>query len=517
MRVPARPELVPALLLRPGMRRRSAWPWISIGVGVAVAIGGGGCGGGGAGVDAAPAADADTTLCAGRPCLTEIRDLTDWTAVSAGYAGQRCDFVEDGKYLAPATAAATLPEIVFQDVEVHRLHLDFMTQVLPEYFGGLTPQAYQALVQHRATRAYWAGALYRLVDEAGATEGYAFDVITDPTNWDEELTEIEVGEVKALLETRFHLPLVYAPTTENAIATARAFTAVPTHFSRACQFVTCATAGVDCIEVPTSVPLCGRFMEGRTIQTEYARRARLTANAGTYDLPRELGSHVVPAIFGAGELGPTRIPITPASATATYTVTDYGPYRGHDYVQAFVAGTHTIELGWSVSLPEAGGGLLLAEPYISRNVWASAALDGSTLYDDLIALSSCTSADLQHWRVDGAMAGGDGFAIDFQYEPPAAGSGPLFPTRGRVTLGGQTATVTDYFGLAYAGEHHNWNNQYWVVFDAPLTYLGHAIHGLWLDETPYQSQLESAHTLDASLQPLDLLAVTSYAVAPVAP
>ncbi len=67
----------------------------------------------------------------------------------------------------------------------------------------------------------------------------------------------------------------------------------------------------------------------------------------------------------------------------------------------------------------------------------------------------------------------------------------------------------------YAGEHHNWNNQYWILFSPPITYAGHPISGLWLDEHAYMSQLEAAWTLDASLEPLDRLTVTGYAVGPV--
>ena len=84
-----------------------------------------------------------------------------------------------------------------------------------------------------------------------------------------------------------------------------------------------------------------------------------------------------------------------------------------------------------------------------------------------------------------------------------------------MTFGGQTTTVTDYFRLVYAGVHHNWNNQFWILFDPPVTYGGHAVSGLWIDEEAYMSELEAAHTLDAALQPLDRLDVTSYAVGAV--
>ena len=470
--------------------------------------------GGGGNPDAPPPPDADTTICAGKPCLTSIDDTADWAFVSAPLGGERCDFSEDTKYIAPATSAAALQEVVFHDVKAHRYHIDFMTQELPQYFGGLSPEMYQAIIQRRATRQYWAGAVFRLVDIGGATIGYGFDVIVDPTQWEEELTEAEVAGIKAQLEARFHLPLVYAPTTQEAIYAAYGFETVESHFPRSCWITQCDTPGVDCVEIPSTVPLCGHFMEGRTIEAEHTWKGRLTAVAGTYDLPRGAGTHTVPAMFGAGELGPTRTPITPIGTTATYTVTQVGQYWTRDYAQRFRvgSGTQQFELTWGIQLPENGGGFLLEEPHVGGHFWAQGGIVGSTQWEDRVQFSSCTAESFDHWRIVGTMAGGDGFTIDFQYEIPGAGSGPLFVTRGQVTLGGQTATVTDYFDLVYAGQHHNWNNQYWVLFDAPLTYQGHPIHGLWLDEMPYQFMLEEAHTLDAQLQPRDLLDVTTYVV-----
>jgi hypothetical protein len=479
--------------------------WLAIGL---VAT----CGGGG-GDDGDDGDDTgETGVCRDKPCSTSIDNADDWAFVSGPHTGTRCDFIEETKYLAPATATAALQDVVFQDVEAHRFHLEFMTQVLPEFFGGLTPQMYQQLVQRRATRQYWAGAIYRLTDASGADIGYGFDVIFDPADWNEQLSEAEVVAVATLLEAHFHLPLVYAPTDNEAIFSASSFTMVETHMPRQCQHTTCQTPGVDCIVVPTAVDLCGHFAEGRTVQAEHAMKARLTANAGTYDLPRGLGTYDVPAIFGTGVLGPSRDPITPVGG-GRYEVTDVGGYTYRRYEQTFSTGGRTLELGWDLWLAEGGGGFLLEEPWVG-DMMAYGELVPMQSFDERLHLSSCTAENLEHWQIDGTMAGGDGFTIDFRYRFPFAGSGPLFATRGRVTLGGQTATVDDYFSLVYAGEHHNWNNQYWVLFASPLTYAGHPVHGLWIDEQPYQFELEAAHTLDANLQPLDLLAVTAYTVAP---
>ena len=174
--------------------------------------------------------------------------------------------------------------------------------------------------------------------------------------------------------------------------------------------------------------------------------------------------------------------------------------------------TGPIELRWELSLPPDGGGFLFAEPFLGDHFGAMLGDPAATTQDVLTQLGSCTSESLEPWRVRGALADGGGFQIAYRYQPPFAGSGPLFPTRGEVTLGGQTAVVDDYFRLVYAGEHHNWNNQYWVLFATPVTYRGHAVHGLWLDEAAFTSELDAAYTLDAAQQPLDTLDVTSYVV-----
>lgn len=456
--------------------------------------------------------DPETGVCADRPCRTSIASVPDWTAVSDVHAGARCDFSEETKYLAPASASAALQEIVFHDVKTHRLHHEFMTRALPEYFGGLPAQMYQAIVQRRATRQYWAGAIFRLRDASGASTGWGFDVIVDPTTSAERLTETEIAAIEALLETRFELPLVYAPTTRDAIDDAQSFVAVTKHMPRACQLTTCTNTAKDCVLVPAAISLCGHFMEGRTAAVEHSRKARLAAVPGGHELPREVGMHSVPPLFGAGELGPSRIAITPMPGNASYEVQQLSNYVVRTYQQSFRAGTQTLDLSWSIPFPEAGGGFQLAEPHVQGNMQATAALDGSVDYDDLVSFQSCAATNLDAWRITGTLPNSDGFFVDLRHVVPGAGSGPLFVTRGEVKLGGQTAVVDDYFRLVYAGEHHNWNNQYWVLFDAPLTYGGHPVHGLWIDEEAYQSNLEAAWTLDANRQPLDRLTVSSYSV-----
>lgn len=450
----------------------------------------------------------ETGVCAGRPCLTWIDNLADWTVVSAPHLPDgRCDFLEDAKFLAPATADAALQAIVFQDVGVHRLHLDFMTQALPEYFGGLAPETYRQIVQRRATRQYWAGVLFRLVDARGATTGYGFDVVTERT-YDERPTEAEVQVIASQLATRFRLPLVYAPVDGDAIAAAGNFEA-EVHLPRACEQIACATAGVDCIEVPTGFALCATFQEGRDAETELAAKARVTVTATSVDLPRAPGRYEVPAIFGAGEVGAARVALIPDGTTARYAVEDQGGFRLRGYHQRFTLAGAPYEVSLAVRVADGGGGLRLDPFTATASYLASLRASASTTST---WLSSCTAAADEPWQIRGELGGGDRFAIDYRYRDTGFASRPVFVTRGTVTLDGVTAVVDDYFRLVYAGEHHNWNNQFWVLFADPISYRGHPVSGVWLDLAAASWDLDAAYTLDAERQPLDVLTVTGYVV-----
>ncbi|MGE0872431.1 MAG: hypothetical protein AB7P03_28005 [Kofleriaceae bacterium] len=458
-------------------------------------------------IAACTASSEPSDVCANRPCRTEIATEQDWTAVSTDHTGTRCDFAQETKYIAPANSAAALQDIVFHDVKAHRLHFTFMTQVLTEYFGGMAPQTYRSLVQLRATRQYWAGAMFQLRDGAGAITGYGFDVIVDRTLRDEALTETEIEAIQAQLATRFRLPLVYAPTTAEAIEAARAFTRVPCQFPRACDHARCTRPDIDCIVVPAPVSLCGQFMENRSIQTELARKAKVAVVPGIYEIEQAPGSHTIPALFGAGVLGPDHVALTPAGTTGTYEI-EPGEPGERTYRQVFDVAGEPYELSWSVW--GAGGGVQIAEPHIQGSVHPLLGPTGSSDYNEIAQLASCSAANLDHWQVRGQLPDGDGFVLDLRYQVPNAGSGPMLVTRAEVTFDGHTTVVDDYFGLVYAAEHHNWNNQYWIVFATPVSYAGHSVFGLWIDETELSTGLEAAWTLDANHVALDPLDVSGY-------
>jgi hypothetical protein len=485
-------------------------------VGAAVAA----CGDSGSGSgdpDAAPG-DPDGAAggpCDGRACVAAIATEADWAAVSAA-SELRCDIDAEGKFLMPATSAASFQHTVYQDVNRHRLHLEFMQRELTEYFGGLQAQQYYALVQRRATREYWAGALFRMTVD-GETVGYAFDVIVDPTSEAEQLEAEELEAIHDQLAETFALPLGYAPQSAIALDRARGMAlSFPLYLPDACAVERCADPTASCVVVPAETPVCGAFAEGRSIQAEHASQVRLRMAAGEWKLPAAGDAPVAATLFLGGEYGPDRVALVPEGA-GEWTHDRAGGSPRHAYAQTLRAGADVIDVRWELYLGDGPGvQVTVAEPWLTESFFASGAKNGGEVYpDDHLQLGSCTRPSLDLYRATGTLAGGDGFTIDVRYRIPGAGSGPLAPVAADVTLGGASVHVEDYFQLVYAGEHHNWNNQYWVLFAEPLTYAGHPVRGLWIDEAAYTCcPVDGIYTLGEDLAALDTLTVVDYSFGP---
>lgn len=436
-----------------------------------------------------------TDRCADQPCRVALRSPDDWAAVSRA-STETCDVTAVSKYLLPATASSPLAGVIFQDVKVHPFHVAFMNAVLADVFGAVTTERYRELVQTRATRSVWGGALYELVDDAGTTVAYGFDVVWDHASPDEAPTGAELAQVAAALDAAIDLPapVVYAP---------RAFDDVDASFllsddlpfdvlrPRDCRFGTCDAPGKLCLDIPEPLALCAHFLEGRTVQVEYEHRMRVTVPAGSYVLDDEGPSPLV--LVDGLEVGPERTQGTIGAGSFARSGSSWV------YTQAVTVGDDTLELRWDSLFADGGATRMVIrdEPQFLMSMLSEDAL-GERYF-----VSSC-DPKMPHYRITATLAGGERVVLDYRYQPPFAGSGPLYPVRAEVTLGGVTRVVEDPFRLVYAGEHHNWNNQFWILFDAPITRGGEVIHGVWIDETEFAEVpipgLDAIRPLDAALE-----------------
>lgn len=128
------------------------------------------------------------------------------------------EILRETKYLIPAREDDTLLSTVYQNVNVYPFHIEFMAVEFPGYFAGITVAEYLDLVQYRATRDYYAGALFQIENSEGGIV-YGFDYYSDI---DEPVEKTEVAYIYHKLSETFHLaPLAYAPTNPIAIEIAR--------------------------------------------------------------------------------------------------------------------------------------------------------------------------------------------------------------------------------------------------------------------------------------------------------
>ena len=237
------------------------------------------------------------------------------------------------------------------------------------------------------------------------------------------------------------------------------------------------------LEIPADTRTCGVFQDGRTPAEELALKCRVTFRQGQWDLPG--GAVTVPAeIIESLEFGPDALPGAPVTAGLFRVTKDPSPwepgvvYYGYSFEQDWQAGGVPIHfrdyggINFRVvdGVPDASV-RRLDEESISRSesIFFGHVGDGPPDQATTIRFSSCSYANLPLWDVSVSMEGGYRALLHERYQIPMAGSGPAQIVRGELWLGDEHIIETSYWQLVYAADHHNWNEQYWVIFDAPIT------------------------------------------------
>ncbi|MFB3787416.1 MAG: PEP/pyruvate-binding domain-containing protein [bacterium] len=151
--------------------------------------------------------------------LGSINTINDFNLLSLE-DHSRSDLLRVTKFLIPARQDPALLPSVFQNVNLYRLHLEFMVNEFPERFGGLTSTEYMELV-FSATRTYYAGAVYQFEDRNGQIL-YGFNIYDSP---DHVVNPAEVKAVYDILAGAIRLrPLAYSPISPREIQQARQWT-----------------------------------------------------------------------------------------------------------------------------------------------------------------------------------------------------------------------------------------------------------------------------------------------------
>jgi len=235
------------------------------------------------------------------------------------------------------------------------------------------------------------------------------------------------------------------------------------------------------IEVPPATAACGLWEEFRHPDDEYRLKARLHFREGSIALPLRAGMVLAPLVELL-ELGPDRIPLEPINS-GVLAIADAaqgpGPVQHRwSFDQDFDAGGAVLRLSADFFFSSVGGVPEVGVIVIGEDLFrferavhgAFLGPDGSLV--DTLRFGSCTYPTLPLWEISADFGNGNRALFHERYEEPFAGSGPANVVRGEVWLGDLHAVETSYWKLVYGADHHNWNEEFRIIFDAPREVLG---------------------------------------------
>src|SRR5688572_3265924 len=368
-------------------------------------------------------------ICEDRPCLTRVSNDAEWQFVSGpARSASRCDLVEETLFVLPKEAGTALTDTLYVDAEQYENLYAFFREHLAAELAGLDAAVYYDTFERTDRRTYWIGRIFRTSDNA-----YAFDLVAD-FYFGSPPSEGEIEDVRVKLMQTFGLTLAYAPQDTSAISRAEAFPNPPfgVLLPEPCAGEGCADPNAYCIVIPEGTELCGHFAEGRDIPGELAAKIRLSTIAGSYEIPRQVGSTPM-RWFSGGELGAGRAPLD-ASASGTMSVQNIGGSLYYRYTQRVTAGADYVDLTWELyggRNPE-----IFREPFLTQTNIYGVINDSQIFPDGQIVAGSCTASGLSRFFGEGTFNGGDSFRFTYRHQIPFAGSGPLFVTEGEATIGG---------------------------------------------------------------------------------
>lgn len=448
--------------------------------------------------------------CASLACLTSIDGLAAWdTLATPSTATTRCDLTEEVWFLVPKDGSAPVSQSIYASISAFPEALDLVRALLAP--STISVDDFLELAQREDTRSAYLGKLYRIDSNP---ERFGFHVLGTEYWGFAEQAEIEA--VYTLLSASFSLPLVYLPQTNVAVQQASLFTGQAFEvLGPGCpEEAVCPDPEGSCLVVPAGVEACGKFAEGRSIAVEHARKIQLQLAEGTHVLPRATGSFELNLIRG-GTYGPGRVPVT-LDAPGVLNVTAFSGGLQYELEQRLSADSERIRLDFQLFVPdEDPRPFIFREPGLTESLGFFGNLVDSLEWDDVLVVGSCGHPSHPLYHAEGELEDGGRFRLGYRHALPFAGSGPLQLVSAGVELGGQLRRVTDYWNLTYAGAHHNWDNQFYVIFDVPIGYQNQGVFGLWIDEAAFSCcPLDAVHLLGPDLESLGTLPVRSYLRAP---
>lgn len=283
--------------------------------------------------------------------------------------------------------------------------------------------------------------------------------------------------------------------------------------------------------IPDNAVLAAVFMDGRSLQDEYSLLSLLRFKPGEYTLPTrvsELEMNLIESI----EYTPERIVLTPTT-NGIMSVEIYeigGPIPRAVGPEMLQSGERSIQFIYKQRflLPDgqqldvtlsnlqtfydpAGGELpdfVLTEDFISSRFLYADAMPSGGDYNRAIRFASITYQTLPLYKHTVEFDDGNALELYRRHQPPFAGSGPANLVYAVARYQGRVIHQSDYWKLVYAAVHHNWDEKFRVLFDAPIG----SVMGIDVETFTFDQKTPAVYLLDANLNRIQELPVRQYTV-----
>lgn len=274
------------------------------------------------------------------------------------------------------------------------------------------------------------------------------------------------------------------------------------------------------VDVPPNTRLCGLWQEYRSPDDEFRLKSQIRLGEGRIRLPVS-AVHVAARFIDRFEFGPDRRQLRPLNAGLFTASVRTGccpagtVWTTWSFDQDFDLDGEVLTLTTQFQFRRAPGEplddtVVLDGPFLSEAFHVFGAPAEVQTNDDVLRFASCTYETLPLWQIHVETAGGHSATFLERYRVPFAGSGPANVLRAEATLGGEHHEEYSYWRLVYAADHHNWNEEFRMLFDPPIAvgptegvFAFHVQEGF--DGIPRKAAL-----LDSSFREIVALDVTSY-------
>jgi hypothetical protein len=233
------------------------------------------------------------------------------------------------------------------------------------------------------------------------------------------------------------------------------------------------------LQVKAGADYCGGWREGRTLEQEFAAKAKLHVVEGTYPLPDVAGSYPFALPVCVEFPGGAAAPRFAGAGEITYTQSTFSTdvYHRQEFYQPLEPSWFLVDYSSFTSAvgaePEAlvfdGGGLVGEfKPNTTTHMLELCMSNNCTNALDEVRFDSCNPEDYTPEPSTVTFEGGQ-VVFDVRLRPLPGGisESPVFIVASG-TLDSVEFEQTDYYKLVYSASHHQYLRSFAVLFDEPI-------------------------------------------------